>query len=766
MSEFLAEAQVLVRPNTAQFRTDLQAQLDSATRGVSVTIPTVAAGVGSDLAAGLSEATAQTEALSEETATLGASLSDTATGASALLAASERASVAERNLAASTVAETRAVRQAAVEEQNLFRIRSRRAQPLGPVRLAGVGVAAGAAIFAATQAIGELSAALRVTGNEAITTTGRMRNFGASILSGNIVGAFKALRIETQQFSLEQLRVIALSPGVERAFESMGKGADIARSRIEALKGLGTVPQFIQTAIARTEVAGDTQGQIRSLQAALDDLKKQEEIARQLKTSLAVRSGTLKAIFIAQKAAQDQLKGLRVASQTDVLGPLEEAVVDARLAGSATNIITALQNERVQLQRVIAAEGTSADDRRKFKDQLLSLNQEIESTQAEIAAEAKRHRDAMLRLALLPGEEAVVAAQLGGSQSDLISALRSQAEGIQAQIDAKGVESEQRLQLRNQLVSINSQIESIQDSITAEAERHQQDIQRLQDEADAAVAEQQERRRRPIERRIQGAEGTETLKDDIRFGVELRKVLNQQIEQAQKTIQDAEERGDVIADLRDRLVGVITDLREDRKRFREEIQRELEERQERIRTGLQLDVDFFKITGNRGAEIQARQRLIAQLRKEIKAIRGNRILLKEKRNELAQEIKDLNDLKGTTKDRGKAFKTAAFEFLQTQQGFAANLLGNLLPSGATAGTVGGGAAQASVLPRPSPAAALSEESQISEARGAVPSRGQAASEIEVLRQILRVLKDVHRGTGHPEARFAQIAHGASRMDIG
>lgn len=62
--------------------------------------------------------------------------------------------------------------------------------------LLGAGLRLGAVGFAATaafQAFSELNQMLRVTGDEAFTTEGRLRNLGAELLSGNIIGGIRAL---------------------------------------------------------------------------------------------------------------------------------------------------------------------------------------------------------------------------------------------------------------------------------------------------------------------------------------------------------------------------------------------------------------------------------------------------------------------------------------------------------------------------------------------------------------------------------------------
>jgi len=66
----------------------------------------------------------------------------------------------------------------------------------GAGSLIGVGARLGLAGFAASavfQTFGEVNRLLRVTGEEAFTVQGRFRNLGAELMTGNLIGAFKAL---------------------------------------------------------------------------------------------------------------------------------------------------------------------------------------------------------------------------------------------------------------------------------------------------------------------------------------------------------------------------------------------------------------------------------------------------------------------------------------------------------------------------------------------------------------------------------------------
>ena len=97
MSEFIAEAQVLVRPNTAAFRTQLLAELTA----IQASIPALKIPIlGADSARVTAGATAAAAAVTEETVAvsrLGAASVETA-GAQRVLAASQAdVSVASKN---------------------------------------------------------------------------------------------------------------------------------------------------------------------------------------------------------------------------------------------------------------------------------------------------------------------------------------------------------------------------------------------------------------------------------------------------------------------------------------------------------------------------------------------------------------------------------------------------------------------------------------------------------------------------------------------
>jgi hypothetical protein len=155
----------------------------------------------------------------------------------------------------------------------------------------------------------------------------------------------------------------------------------------------------------------------------------------------------------------------------------------------------------------------------------------------------------------------------------------------------------------------------------------------------------------------------------------------------------------------------------------------------------------------------------AQIRRILAIKRRRRLTLEEAaqldayRVDLAQRNQALKDLKGEAVDAGKKFRELAFSFLQTQQGFASNLLGNLIPSSATEGLVGGSP------PISDPRDKVAQTAAASQAKAQTkPTSGQANTTNGILQRILLELKQLNHESAHPEAKYERRA-GGSNMDV-
>lgn len=316
---------------------------------------------------------------------------------------------------------------------------------------------------------------------------------------------------------------------------------------------------------------------------------------------------------------------------------------------------------------------------------------------------------------------------------------------------------------REQIKSDQAEVKALQDAITSDAEKAASEAERARDERDAQILRQFEAAVTPIERLLARAGTTDPLKDDIKFTEQLIAIYRNQIAQAAKRIRDVQTRNRVLKTLGDALFNAL----ESRKRLaqdeRKRIRDALEERIERLQRGTELDIELADINENTKRRIALREKLIAQLKKEAKKLKLTGNALKENRNEIARINAEIEGIKGETKETGKGFNELAFEFLQTQQGFAANLLGNLIPGGATGGLVG----NVSTVQQPGFRqldAGVRQDAAVAAGRDLGFSRGQGNETNQLLRGILAALHALNGRAAHPEARY-QRATGGSGMDI-
>lgn len=294
-----------------------------------------------------------------------------------------------------------------------------------------------------------------------------------------------------------------------------------------------------------------------------------------------------------------------------------------------------------------------------------------------------------------------------------------------------------------------------EEEIARDAETAAGKIVEARTKADQKIIDAFTAGRRKTENLLKRAGGTEGLRDDLKFTLQLKAIIREQIKQARERIKDATTRNEVINDLNDRLI----DLELKRQDLQQDLADRLRQKREQALEGLRLEIQIAEVKGQTNRQKKLLQAEIALLRQRIKNAQAGSIERKRLRLELAQAQKELEDLRKQEKKRGDAFKELTFQFLQTQQGFAANLLGNLIPQGATAGLVGN--VSPGGVP---PSREVEREAQIREGRDRGVSSGQGSTQIQILRQILHALQALNGRAGHPEARY-QRATGSATMDV-
>lgn len=758
-------------------------QVDGLTADLARTLDQLAGATSPDFAQGFLAGAQEAVASAVELADASAAVNDelvTGTGVrQAFAAGNQRLAAIDLELAAAHRTEAAAAADATKAESALALGRSKQAQ-IGGLPIVARGTFATAAVVAAFQAQQQLTEALRVTGNEAGTTGGKLRNAFADLLSLDVVGAIGDLRNNTREFSQAELVAINNTEGLREALESLGHGANIAKSALAEVQGLTEVPQFLQTRIAQTAATGDTGGQLRALEQAQAELIDQEKIVRQLGLDQKQLNVALETIFRERKSIGDQIDSITSEARPDILAPLVEAVTDARLSGDANRIIGALQRERAVLERVIAAEKTSAADRRRFKDELAGVNRDIEQTQQELIDEINAHAEATRQGFLAPLATVALENEASGNVQGQIRSLQAEAAMVQAVVIAlKATDtplSNTYEEYLARLTSLNAEIEGLQRGIVSETERHARDSQQRTDDADQAFLASFERRTHQANMRKAVAAATAGLADDIAVSNLLQRIYTEEIAAARKRIKDKDLRDATIANLTEELANEAQSekaLRAQRRRDR------VAQREE----SLDLDIELAAANDNTAAEIRAHQAKVRFLTERIKHTRANTNQRKQLRVEIARERAEIRSLKeeqaGANED-AHSFGEQAVKFLQELHGFSSNLASNVLPRGSGIGTTGNfvsppstGASTARPLPPPLPSGTPNDRvpspfehgrgrgSETTDpgaaaaaaraSRGAPQTQSQGEELIFLAKQQVALLRDLKRGLAHPEA---------------
>ena len=367
--------------------------------------------------------------------------------------------------------------------------------------------------------------------------------------------------------------------------------------------------------------------------------------------------------------------------------------------------------------------------------------------------------------------EASVKAQIKGDVQAQIAALDDTISFLQKQLSRPVIKgnTKARRDFEDKLLAAQNERQSILDGLASDAEQRKRDAQAAADKAKQAIEDAHKATIDAFnlhvsqqQNRILAVTATKWLGDDLKATRQLGKILR-------AAIASGKLRADELATFRQQLIqndadirGILKDIRDRRK-----------EQRDRLIESTELDIELASTNENKGAEIRARERLIRQLREAQKAAGRRSLEYKRLRNRIAEERKAIAELRKEQAKAGDEAKQMFFTFLQTQQGFAANLFGNLIGAPSAGGLVGntspaaavatpgrGPSGPQGVLDRragTTPAQAVSAQASVSSAQeGRGISRGQASTLVHLMRQQIRILKDIHRDQGHTEARTRRI----------
>lgn len=396
----------------------------------------------------------------------------------------------------------------------------------------------GIAAVAGYQAINQLQQSLRVTGAEAGTTEGRLRNVGAALLGGDVIGAFKAARVE---FTLTAQALNDLQAQLAK-----GDSTNIDKLR-QAVEVFGNEKLRAQLTQASYAVRANLQADKATAAGLTPGLRDDLEVARTAEREAAIglrifEKGTeaYSKAFAGWAAAVKRRRAIVESIESKNLTPEQQDSARAtqyqlnQLRAAATKQqrddqdIARTRRDSLQKQIDVLEQDKTKTTAQKQRlvtlyGQLDAVEKSLEQTRTE-ARQAEQDR-IMRRLELAQLDLQIEAANARG-QAQETAALQDQAALARKAAQTKGLTIEQRKQYELQAAQLDKQLYDIGQQQAEQAKQAAADAARAkQEEIDAEKQRYRETlslEEQRLKLREQAAQLTKTKRDD-------RKVLKDEI---------------------------------------------------------------------------------------------------------------------------------------------------------------------------------------------------------------------------------------------
>lgn len=376
---------------------------------------------------------------------------------------------------------------------------------------------------------------------------------------------------------------------------------------------------------------------------------------------------------------------------------------------------------------------------------------------------------------------AIAQAQAAGDEGAEIRGLRQREAGLERFIARQEAlpQTKARVQTlikaNQQLAQVRGQIEAILAGQEADAARAAADANAHADKIEQAAKDRDQAFIRALQAQVAGREGAvtaaavdDTLANDIRANIKLRKFLTSAIEQTQTRIREARAAGRKTVEL----AAALAEFRRAKNAVRREIdalQREAAAQAASTRVeSAQLDLQILEARVGTDPNASQTNKLVSAHQRVIKALKRAQSLTKKRSLEykrlqldIENELAAIRDLRKAAKEgrEGADFGQLSFQFLQQQQGVLANFGPNFFPSGAlTVGGRGTGAQGISRphMPMPSPFDAPRTKAAAADAlKQTGMTHGQANELVTQVRVLVHEIRLLRRGAGHPSNRHSE-----------
>lgn len=375
----------------------------------------------------------------------------------------------------------------------------------GLLGVIGKASAVGFAISAAYQASQSLQDALKATGTEAFTTTGRLENFAAALLNTDLIGAFQALRAQPKTLDdlgisvteasnrLEALQKVAdgtavrlrdQGTGANESGEELQRYSDIVREagtgnrelaqqlidQVAALRAAENAQSALADSVARLgTVFRDVTGQAVLFKGAVDDLGGPRG------------PGGVDAI----NAALEQARGgqFRQAANPDNRVNANKQIL-ARANGDLDEVLRLQEKERDRLKAAVQSAIGNEKERKALQDAYVRAQADVVATEKAIKAQNDAAKQAAATAAQQAREDTwskiigeldigVTRAQLTKRLGDDLQRLEDLKAGLERQIRA-GVNVEAaQTRLAQTEISIAGKQQEIRDRAAAAVQARQ-----------------------------------------------------------------------------------------------------------------------------------------------------------------------------------------------------------------------------------------------------------------------------------------------------
>lgn len=505
MSQAIWEAYVSIKPDARNFRRETEQQIQSSLAGLKAEVPTVTTGNAKGEIAGTAAEVGQ-------------------------LAQAQRGSAAAGATMGSSLAQV-------------------------AVRLGLIGFAAGAGYLA----IRKLGDAMRVTGDEAYTFTGRLRNAFSDLTRGDVVGVFKDLfSSQKADFSsditkqLEQIRreESKLYIDEQKLIDVRKRGKDALDAYIAGLELTGAISDEVGEDLAKiTEILYQQERAAKASAAALADVEAAITAAGSAAAAFGERGGP-DGRGPGGVDATNRRPGTGVTSETDSTNtPATQAAIAAERARQTET----LQDDLRQAKKDLATIRETNENLRKVKEgraerrlqeeqaetRVAEIERQIAERAAAAAEERKRAREERRRAAEQEAadrlqarqmvlENAVAAAELTPGLADNRRALNALMAFWQEQFAAakKVGDALRAAEAQSGIQSVRGRIAALNEQAAAEEEAKRQRNEQAREQA--------------LQNEVSKARLTEDKGDD-------RKALNALLRFWRRKLKAAQEAGDALA---------------------------------------------------------------------------------------------------------------------------------------------------------------------------------------------------------------------------